>query len=235
MVIIGGILDISTIDYPGKLCSVIFFAGCPFRCPYCQNYKLLKGGIKVDVNYIVDKIKKNYLIDGVCFTGGEPLMQEVDELLDLIKKVRDLGFSVKIDTNGYYPDKLAKIVDYVDYVAIDVKTVPKKYSKVTGKKNSAERVLKSLDILVESGINFEARTTVVPTIVDEKDISEIAKILSNIGVKKYVLQQFRNEDVLDPSFKNIKPFSKDYLIYLGKVARKFNLEVIIRCEGEIKI
>ncbi|HIP25827.1 MAG TPA: anaerobic ribonucleoside-triphosphate reductase activating protein [Archaeoglobus profundus] len=233
--LIGGILDISTVDYPGKLCSVIFFAGCPFRCPYCQNYKLLEGGVKVDVDFIVDKIRKNYLVDGVCFTGGEPLMQEINELLVLIKKLKNLGFSIKVDTNGYYPDKLAKIVEYVDYIAIDIKTVPEKYSKVTGKKNSAEKVLKSLNILVEAGIPFEARTTVVPTIVDEKDINKIAKILSNIGVKKYVLQQFRNEDVLDPTFRNINPFSKDYLIHLGKTIKKFNLDVIIRCEGEIKV
>ena len=233
--LIGGILDISTIDYPGKLCSVIFFAGCPFRCPYCQNHRLLEDGVSVDVNYIVDKIRKNYLVDGVCLTGGEPLMQEINELIELIEKLRELGFSVKVDTNGYYPDKLAKIVDYVDYVAIDVKTVPEKYSKVTGKKNSAERVLESLKILVESGITFEARTTVVPTIVDEKDIIEIAKMLASIGVKKYVLQQFRNEDVLDPTFRNITPFPKDYLIHLGKIVKKFNLEVIIRWEGEVKI
>jgi len=233
--LIGGILDISTIDYPGKLCSVIFFAGCPFRCPYCQNHKLLEDGIKVNVNYIVDKIRKNYLVDGVCLTGGEPLMQEINELVELIEKLRGLGFSIKVDTNGYYPDKLAKIVDYVDYIAIDVKTVPEKYSKVTGKENSAERVLESLKILVESGITFEARTTVVPTIVDEKDIIEIAKMLASIGVKKYVLQQFRNEDVLDPTFRTIAPFPKDYLINLGKIIKKFNLEVIVRCEGEVKI
>jgi pyruvate formate lyase activating enzyme len=233
--LLGGILDLSTIDFPGKLCSVVFFAGCPFRCPYCQNYELLKGGTKVDVDAIVDKIRKNYLIDGVCFTGGEPLMQDLDELINLITKLKNLGFAVKIDTNGYYPDKLAKIVDLIDYVAIDVKTVPEKYPKLSGKSDSAERVLESLKILVESGIDFEARTTVVPTIVEEGDILGIAKLLTDLGVKRYVLQQFRNEKVLDESLKDVEPFPRDYLIELGKKAKEFGLEVVVRCEGEERV
>ncbi len=233
--LLGGILDLSTIDFPGKLCSVVFFAGCPFRCPYCQNHELLKGGRRVGVDEIVAEIRRNFLIDGVCFTGGEPLMQNLDELKELIARLKDLGLAVKIDTNGYYPDKLSKLLSLIDYVAMDFKTIPNRYPELTGKKDSTEKVLESLKILAESGIEFEIRTTVVPTIVDEAEIFEIAKILADFGVKRYVLQQFRNENVLDEKFKHVEPYPKDYLIKLGKVAKKFVPKVIVRCEGEEEV
>jgi len=233
--LLGGILDLSTIDFPGKLCSVVFFAGCPFRCPYCQNHELLKGGRRAEVDDIVAEIRRNFLIDGVCFTGGEPLMQNLDELKELIKKLKNLGLAVKIDTNGYYPDKLSELLQLIDYVAMDFKTIPKRYPELTGKKDSAEKVLESLRILTESGIEFEIRTTVVPTIVDEAEIVEIAKILADFGIKRYVLQQFRNENVLDERFKQIEPYPKDYLIKLGKVAKMFVPKVLVRCEGEEEV
>ncbi len=233
--LVGGILDLSTVDFPGKLCSVVFFAGCPFRCPYCQNHRLLYGGMKVEVDQIVSEIKKNFLIDGVCFTGGEPLMQNLDELKDLISKLKDLGFAVKIDTNGYYPEKLAEIVDQIDYVALDFKTTPKNYPKLTGKEDSAKKVLETLKILSSSGVEFEVRTTVVPTIVDDSVVTEIAKILSDFEVKRYVLQQFRNEDVLDEKFRHVEPYPKGYLIELGKIAKGFVPKVLVRCEGEEEV
>ncbi len=231
----GGILDLSTVDFPGKLCSVIFFAGCPFRCPYCQNYRLLVGGVEVSVDEIVAEVKKNFLIDGVCFTGGEPLAQNLDELTELIKRLKDLGFAVKIDTNGYYPDKLAKILDLIDYVAMDFKTIPQRYAELTGKKDSAERVLESLRILTNSGVDYEIRTTVVPTIIDRAEIEKMAKLLSEFGVKRFVLQQFRNEDVLDERLRQVEPYPKDYLFELGKLAKGHIPKVLVRCEGEEEV
>lgn len=231
----GGILDISTVDFPGKLCSVIFFAGCPFRCPYCQNYRLLEGGIEVSVDEIVAEVKKNFLIDGVCFTGGEPLAQNLDELTELINRLKDLGFAVKVDTNGYYPNKLAKILDLIDYVAMDIKTIPQRYAELTGKKDSAERVLESLRILVDSGVDYEIRTTVVPTIIDKAEIEEMAKLLSEFGVKRFVLQQFRNEDVLDERLRWVEPYPKGYLFELGRLAKRHIPKVLVRCEGEEEV
>ncbi len=231
----GGILDLSTVDFPGKLCSVIFFAGCPFRCLYCQNYRLLEGGMRVSVDEIVAEVKKNFLIDGVCFTGGEPLAQNLDELVELIRRLKDLGLAVKVDTNGYYPERLSKILDLIDYVAMDFKTIPQKYPKLTGKKDSAEKVLESLKVLADSGVEYEVRTTVVPTIVDRKEIEGISKILSEFGVKRYVLQQFRNEDVLDDSLKQIDPYPKTYLFELGRIAKAYIPKVLVRCEGEEEV
>ncbi len=231
----GGILDLSTVDFPGKLCSVIFFAGCPFRCPYCQNYRLLTGGMNVSVEEIVAEVKRNFLIDGVCFTGGEPLAQNLDELTELVKRLKDLGLAVKLDTNGYYPEKLEKVLDVIDYVAMDFKTLPESYAELTGREDSAERVLESLRILTDSGVEYEIRTTVVPTIVDRREVEGIARILSEFGVERYVLQQFRNEDVLDDSLKQVEPFPKSYLLELGRIAKAFVPKVLVRCDGEEEV
>ncbi|AEA46359.1 anaerobic ribonucleoside-triphosphate reductase activating protein [Archaeoglobus veneficus] len=231
--LIGGILDLSTIDFPGKLCSVIFLSGCPFRCPFCHNHELLAGGTKTDVSGLIGKISENYLIDGVCITGGEPLMQNIE---DLCKKLKDAGFAVKIDTNGYYTEELGKILDYVDYVAIDLKTTFEKYDSLVKCKGAAERVRKSVELLASSGIEFEARTTVVPTLVEEREILEIAKFLGSIGVKKYVLQQFRNENTLDERLKNVKPFSRERMIVIAESVKDFVGGVRVRCEnGEVEV
>jgi len=234
---LAGILDTSTVDFPGKICSVIFFSGCPFRCPYCQNYRILdiRSGYKVNVDFIIDQIKDNFLIDGICLSGGEPLMQNLDELKELIRKIKDLGLDVKLDTNGYYPDKLSEIISLLDYVAIDFKATPEFYPKVTGKKDSYNKLISSIKIVIDSGINYEIRTTVVPTIVDKNGILRIVNILSDLGVKRYVLQQFRNNDVLDEKFKKINPYPKEYLIDVGRQAKKVIPEVVVRCDSEIEL
>ncbi|WP_457548970.1 anaerobic ribonucleoside-triphosphate reductase activating protein [Archaeoglobus sp.] len=228
----GGILDLSTVDFPKKLCAVVFFVGCPFRCPYCQNYRLFEGGIEVKPEEIAKKLRENYLIEGVCFTGGEPLLQKLDELAKLIELLKDHGLAVKLDTNGYYPEKLINLIDSLDYIAMDFKTVPEKYAEVTGKNDSFEKFLESLRILVDSGIDFEIRTTVVPTITDEDDLIRMGKILASYGVEKFVLQQFRNEDVYDPKFREVTPYPKEFYFKVGKKLKEILKEVIVRFEGE---
>ncbi len=228
----GGILDLSTVDFPKKLCAVVFFVGCPFRCPYCQNYRLFSGGIVVKPEEIARKIKENYLIEGVCLTGGEPLLQDLNEMRKLLRLLKDYGLAVKLDTNGYYPEKLEKLIDLLDYIAMDFKTVPEKYYEVTGKIDSYERFLKSLDLLVNSNVDYEIRTTVVPTITDREDLIRMGKILREFGVKRYVLQQFRNEDVYEKRFKMIKPYSKHFYFEIGRILKEILKEVIVRFEGE---
>jgi len=228
----GGILDLSTVDFPKKLCTVVFFVGCPFRCPYCQNHRLFSGGIEVKPEEIAKKIRDNYLVEGVCLTGGEPLLQDLEELSSLIRMLKDYGLAVKLDTNGYYPEKLKKLIGSLDYVAMDFKAVPEKYARVTGKNDSAEKVLRSLKIIVDSGVDYEIRTTVVPTITDEEDLLKMGEILSSYNVKRYVLQRFRNEDTYDPKFKDITPYPKDFYCKVGKKLKMFIPEVIVRYEGE---
>ncbi|RLI85668.1 MAG: anaerobic ribonucleoside-triphosphate reductase activating protein [Archaeoglobales archaeon] len=231
----GGVLDLSTVDFPKRLCAVVFFVGCPFRCPYCQNHRLFSGGIEVKPEIIAREVVENYLIEGVCFTGGEPLMQNLNELVELIGILKDHSLDVKIDTNGYYPDKLERVLDLIDYVAMDFKSIPDRYHEVTGRKDSAERVLKSLKILANSNVDYEIRTTVVPTLTDEHDLLRIAEILSSYGVRRYVLQQFRNEDTFDPKFREINPYPKDFYYRVGKRLKEFIPNVIVRFEGEESI
>jgi len=220
----GGILDLSTIDFPGKLCSVLFLTGCPFRCPYCHNHSLITArGEERNVEEIVRALRENYLVDGVCITGGEPTMQDIT---DLVRALKEAGLAVKLDTNGYYPAHLGKLLEWVDYVAIDVKTTPEKYGELTGRKDAWQRVEESLRILSESGVDWEARTTVVPGLVWREEVQRIGEILRHYEPAVYALQQFSNENPLDPQLKSVSPPTREELM---EIARKIPLIVEIRC------
>ena len=222
---IGSFLDLSSIDYPRHLCSIIFLSRCNFKCPYCQNYEILERGKEVEVDEIVNRVKENFLIDSLCISGGEPLLQ-IDKLIELLNKIRDLKLKIKIDTNGYYYKSLQRIIeeDLVDYIALDFKTAIEKYDSLTKKKNSGINVLKSLEILASSNIEFEVRTTVVPTLINKDDIIEIASILKEYKVKNYFLQQFRNASVLDKRLEKVQPYSKEFLQSIADEIKYLSVE-----------
>ena len=228
---VAGVLDLSTIDFPGKLCSVVFLTGCPFHCPYCHNHSLIAAkGEARDVEEIARSLEENYLIDGVCITGGEPTMQDITEF---VKRLKDAGLAVKLDTNGYYPHRLEKLLRYVDYVAIDVKTSPDKYGKLTGREDAWEKVRLSLEVLSNSGVEWEARTTVVPGLVWREEVGEIAKLMKVYNPDLYALQQFSNENPLDPNLRTVKPPSVDDMRALAKTVP---CRTIIRCkEGTFEV
>lgn len=243
---IGGIVDISTIDFPKSLCSVIFFCGCPFRCPFCQNYKLFlkENCIQVTTKWVLSNLKSNILIEAVTITGGEPTMQ-IDALVELLKGIRSLGLSTKIDTCGFYPRNIERLIDngLLDYIAMDVKAPlqPEAYGSVVGLPEAGhkivEKVKDSLRILSELDIPVEIRTTIVPDLIDgEIDVKNIATELK--GVDLYVLQQFRpNEGTLDPKFTKRPSSSRDELLALAKIAKTYISDVRIRTieKGEEKI
>ncbi|RUM33308.1 MAG: anaerobic ribonucleoside-triphosphate reductase activating protein [Archaeoglobus sp.] len=233
---IGGILDISTIDFPGKLCSVVFLTGCPFRCPYCHNHQLINSeGNRVSPKDIASELSKNYLIDGVCITGGEPTMQS--DLPDLVKEIKNLGLCVKVDTNGYYPENLEFLLDYVDYVAVDFKTSPQKYGDLTGREDAWTKVRRSLEILGFSGVEWEIRTTVVPGIVWKDEVYKIHSAIEDLGLKpsRIVLQQFNNENPLKQSLRSINPPSKQEILELAKMFGNRS-GIYVRCsEGEFEV
>jgi len=225
----AGIVDHSTLDYPGKGAAVVYLCGCPFRCPWCQNKELVleeENCRLTEIDSIVKQLKENFLIVAVCITGGEPLLQEESiELLRRIKSETDL--LLKIDTNSYFPEMLKKALPYLDFFTTDVKApLDERYGSVVGLpkhwKEIVEAVTKSLEILKEWTHPKEARTTIVPGLMGEKeDIEEIAKIVRDTGFTIYTLQQFRPERTMDPAYERIQGPSTELMQELGKAAKKY--------------
>lgn len=206
--LILGFQKTTLIDYPGKIASTIFLGGCNFRCGYCHNPELISNFNTSSINEeeIISSLRKRLdFIEGVCITGGEPTVHK--DLISFIKKIKDLNLLVKLDTNGTNPEMLKKLVELnlLDYVAIDIKTGFSKYEKLTNSKGTIQNIEKSIRILINSSIDYEFRTTVIPGFFEEQDIMEIKKMIK--GTKKYYLQQFRPSKTLDPSFSKIKAYS----------------------------
>jgi len=190
---VQGYQKMTLLDYPGKVACTVFTGGCNLRCPFCHNAGLVLNPNETPSveNEVLDYLEKRKgLIDGVCITGGEPLLQK--DLSSFIRKVKSMGFSVKLDTNGSMPEKLDEILkeNLIDYVAMDVKSSPAGYEKAAGAGISFEVFRRSIDIIRKSGIDHEFRTTIVKGIHTEKDLEEAAKLLS--GEEKYFLQSFKD-------------------------------------------
>jgi pyruvate formate lyase activating enzyme len=218
---IGGLQKLTLIDYPGKLAATVFLLGCNFRCSWCYSSEIvlpekIKKHPSISEKEVISFLEERRdLLEGVVICGGEPTINK--DLEKFIKKIKELGFSVKLDTNGSNPKMLEDLIKVVDYVAMDVKVPKDKYLKVLGIK--AENIEKSINILKESNIDYEFRTTVVPGILDKDDILKIAKWIS--GAKKYYLQNFRPEKTLDPKFEKKKPYPDNYLIDIQKAISPF--------------
>lgn len=201
--IIGGYQKLTLIDYPGKLATTVFTVGCSFRCPFCHNPELvdlkLLHNEKSEKEFFDFLKKRKGKLEAVCVTGGEPSIQP--DIIDFIKKVKRRGFLVKFDTNGSRPDVLKKLIDarLIDYIAMDIKNSLKKYAKTAGAKIDQERIKLSVELIWNSGIDYEFRTTVVPGLHEEKDFDDIANWLT--GSKKYYLQVYRDMVILDPKLR----------------------------------
>lgn len=188
---VQGFQKLTLLDFPGKVACTVFTGGCNLRCPFCHNASLVETPRENEnsrallFSYLE---KRKGILDGVCITGGEPLLQE--DLAEEIFRIKEMGFSVKLDTNGSFPDKLQKILasGAVDYVAMDLKTAPEKYPLATGVKLDFSRFAESMHLLRESGISYEFRTTVVKGIHEKGDLLRIADLL--LSSEKYFLQGF---------------------------------------------
>ena len=220
---IGGIL-VSTIEYTGKISLVIFTAGCMLRCPYCHNPGLIEGGNQRKISEIYNKIDDSLdFIDSVVLTGGEPTFQ-YEEVVKILRYCKRLGLNTKLDTNGYYPEKLENLLDLVDYVALDVKAPFKKYKKVTGA-DIGENVRKSIQVCLKSNTYLECRTTYVPGLLDPEDIRDIAK---SIECDVYTIQQFNNKTVLDEKLKEIKSPSRKELFDIAESIKPYQNNIKIK-------
>ena len=187
-----GFQKMTMLDFPGKIACTIFTAGCNFRCPFCHNAPLVThiDGQEFSQEEILSYLnKRKGMLDGVCITGGEPLLQK--DIKDLIIKIKELGYAVKLDTNGSFPDVLKSLVsqNLIDYVAMDVKTSPSKYALTAGSSESVvEKVDESIKFLLSGAIPYEFRTTVVKEFHTPTDFEEIGKWIE--GADAYYLQAF---------------------------------------------
>ena len=190
--IIKGLQKTTLLDFPGKVACTVFTAGCNFRCPFCHNASLV---ISPDMSDTISEEeifaflkKRRGILDGVCITGGEPLLQR--DIEDFIKKIRELGLAVKLDTNGAYPERLRSIIDkgLVDYVAMDIKNSKEKYALTAGADVDIEKISESVRILMESDVEYEFRTTVARELHSPEDIQSIGEWIA--GADRYFLQSF---------------------------------------------
>lgn len=190
--LIGGITPFSTVDWPGKLACVAFLAGCPWRCPYCQNHQLqsFSSATATDEDLFAFLGTRQGLLDGVVLSGGEPLAQEAT--VEVAQRIREMGFAVGLHTCGGYPERLQQILPHVDWVGIDIKAPWDAYERITGVKGTGELVQESLEAILASGVTMEARTTWHPALLSPKDVSAIAHDLAGRGVRTWAIQAYRS-------------------------------------------
>jgi len=220
--LIGGLQKFSMIDYPGKTCAIIFTVGCNFKCPYCHNPELQGGeGCNImDENKVLDFLKSRVgQLDAVSITGGEATMHK--DLPEFIKKIKDMGFLIKLDSNGTNPEMIEKILDdkLVDYIAMDVKAPESKYPLVVGATVDFRKLSKSIKLIIEKALDYEFRTTTVKSQLAKEDFMEIRELIK--GAKKYYLQKFIPSKTLDESFLNETTYSDEEFEELKKVMEEY--------------
>ncbi|HEC89028.1 MAG: anaerobic ribonucleoside-triphosphate reductase activating protein [Thermoplasmata archaeon] len=209
---IGGFQKISLLDYPDKISAIIWTIGCNLKCPFCYNTQLVNG--KTDIipeekilSFLENRVDK---LEAVVITGGEPLLQE--NMYQFLSKIKKLGYLIKIDTNGTYPDKLEQLLEekLIDYVSMDIKAPKDKYYLLTGKPVDISNIEDSIRIIKKLASDYEFKTTIIPTLLDRQDILEIASWLD--GAKRYYLQQFKNNTpLISEKLQDIQPYSNNYL------------------------
>ena len=240
----SGIQKVSLVDYPGKISSVLFTPGCNLRCPFCHNWRIVidpkppflqeavalkavdsGSSLLADRN---DKLFRPSLLARVTacvrgvVTGGEPTMHK--ELPRFLAKLKNRSFQVKLDTNGFYPQVLEECLNYVDYVALDLKTSLEKY-KLLGAKNTND-LLRTVEILKTGKVEYEFRTTVVPEIISIEDINKICELTK--GAKTHAFQQFVPQDTLEKRFRSLKPYAPKIIEKFAGIAKSYAENVVLR-------
>jgi len=242
--LLGGLQKTTLIDFPGRVACTVFTVGCNYRCPFCHNkdlvtYDLFKKSdleeLKVE-DFFRFLQERRKIFDGVCITGGEPTIHK--DLTQFCKRIKDLGLEVKLDSNGSNPKMLQKMIDkkLVNFISMDIKNPFNTYHKSMGVKGFEKFAKESVKIILQSGLEYEFRTTVVPTIHNKKVLVDLAKDLKKLSQSLaakhhspftihhsliYLLQTFRPMNCLDDNFKKLKPFTdkemKEFLSAVQKV------------------
>jgi pyruvate formate lyase activating enzyme len=221
----SGLQKTSLLDYPDRIASVLFTPGCNLRCPFCHNWEIatdpqppfLQEGAALEIL----ESRKKY-VDSVVITGGEPCMHK--ELPKFLAKLKERGFHVKLDTNGFFPEVLEECLGYVDFVAVDVKTCPEKYKLLGAQDTSA--LMKTLEILKMGKVPYEFRTTIVPELVTLQDADRIGELTK--GSRVHALQQFVPEKTLDKRFQTLHPYAPETLNEFAGIIRKYTEKVVLR-------
>ena len=231
MINIGGFEKSTLLDYPGKVSAVVFTHGCNLRCPYCHNPELVIDKFENDSSfseaYVLDFLKKRVgKLDGVVVTGGEPLIQK--GILDFIHRIKDMGFLVKLDTNGMLPGKLKDALGTgdIDCVAMDVKYSKEGYRTFSGLKGVNKKIQESIDLILSSGLDYEFRTTYVKGIHTKESVEEISKMIK--GSKDYFIQNFRSGKTIDMELSPQNSFTDKELKEFKKIASQYIPKVKIR-------
>jgi pyruvate formate lyase activating enzyme len=219
---IGGHQETSLLDYPGKIATIIWTTQCNFRCPFCYNPEIVMDNTgHIDIDYFFSFLKKRRgKLDAVSITGGEPFLQT--DLKPFVKRIKKMGFLVKIDTNGSFPDKLKSLLDasLIDYVSMDVKSTKETYSTVVGVPVDCRLIDRSIHLIMDSAPDYEFKTTVIPRFHTEEDIKAIAEWIR--GSKQYFLQQFKTDTpLLSKNFAITRTYSTDKLQSMCQSIKSF--------------
>jgi len=244
--LIGGLQKFSLLDYPERVSAIVFTQGCNFRCQFCYNPMLVwpakvgkskyvrafirESGQTAGQQKVHPAIKEDDLfvflesragkLDAVVVTGGEPCLQP--DLPEFVRKIKNLGFLVKLDTNGSYPEMLARLLEEnsIDYLAMDLKAPEEKYKEVTGIKANFKNITKSVKLIMRSGLPYEFRTTVVPGLIDKEDIADMGKIIK--GADKWYLQNFKsNIKLVGRNLEGKVPYNARQMKEMAEIGRGY--------------
>ncbi|MBW2076744.1 MAG: anaerobic ribonucleoside-triphosphate reductase activating protein [Deltaproteobacteria bacterium] len=229
--LIGGLQRFSLIDYPGKICAIVFTQGCNLRCPYCHNPELVEtkpSGLQaVTQDEVVSFLEaRRGKLDAVTITGGEPLLQS--DIGAFLSSVKSLGYLVKLDTNGSFPSRLETILraNAADYIAMDIKAPLDKYEQVVRRSIDTGRILSSIKLIMDCGLAYEFRTTVVKALLGKDDFVKIGELIK--GSRLYVLQRFVASKLLDDRFLDADTFSEDELNSIRCLMEGYVEQCIVR-------
>ena len=229
---IVGFIRTTMLDWDGMVACTIYLPECDFRCPYCHNKSIVlepEKADELDDEKIFNFMEENKdFLDGAVISGGEPTLHK--DLKDLIKRIRKIGLKIKLDTNGYHPDVLEDLIGagYIDKVAMDIKAplTNERYSAVAGTNIDVELLRRSIKIIMDSGIDYEFRTTCSPVLIKPEDIDLIGKEID--GAKNYNIQQFRPKTCLDDRLEVIDPYKEEVILQMAETARKYARNVRVR-------